>query len=37
MTTANNMFAEADWSQTKPYYFRITLTYHGGVSRYVSE
>ncbi len=37
MTSANNMFAEADWSQTKPYYFRITLTYHGGVSRYVSE
>ena len=37
MTDANNMFAEADWSQTKPYYFRITLTYHGGVSRYESE
>ena len=37
MTSANNMFAEADWSQEKPYYFRITLTYHGGVSRNESE
>jgi hypothetical protein len=34
MTTPNNMFAEADWSVTKPYYFRITLTYHGGKSIY---
>lgn len=34
MTTPNNMFAEADWSVTKPYYFRISLTYHGGKSIY---
>lgn len=34
MTNANNLFSEADWSVDKPYYFRITLTYHSGVSRY---
>lgn len=37
MTSSNNLFSEADWSVVKPYYFRITLTYHGGVSRYTSE
>ena len=36
MTAANNLFAEADWSQEDPYYFRISLTYHGGVSRYAA-